>query len=89
MMTSKNTPNQQTPGFVSGHLAWLLGGDKSWWRVCLINSISDDDAKIAVIGGGGKLRLGNPFLLISSSGAAHHRCGLREFNGNSMSVAFV
>jgi len=89
MMTSKDTARQRAQHFANGYLAWLLCPDSSWWRICMIDSISDDDARIAIVAGGGELRLDDPFYLISSTGAAQRRCALRDLDGTRMSVSFV
>jgi hypothetical protein len=89
MKTSKDKPNEKAPSLASGYLAWLVGEDKSWWRVGMIDSISDHAARISIVAGGGKLRLGDPFLLISSSGATQRRCDVQELNGNLVSVLFM
>ena len=72
-----------------GYLAWILAGDLTLWRVCMIEFISDNHAQLQVIGGDGKAAPETDLLLLSASATAYRRCQLCAFHGNTMLVKFV
>jgi len=62
--------------------------DGTWRRDCVINDISDGDAKLTVNVSIEGLQLKEFFLLLSSTGLAYRRCSLKWVNGDQLGVSF-
>jgi hypothetical protein len=65
-----------------------MGIDGTWRRDCVLNAISDTDAKLSVEGSIQGLNLKEFFLLLSSTGLAYRRCELVRVNGIEIEVEF-
>jgi hypothetical protein len=62
--------------FSRGYGVCIMGIDGTWRRDCVLNAISDSDAKLSVEGSIQGLNLKEFFLLLSSTGLAYRRCEL-------------
>ena len=60
----------------------MMAIDGTWRRDCVINDISDGDAKLTVNVSIEGLQLKEFFLLLSSTGLAYRRCSLKWVNGD-------
>ncbi|MGA2290202.1 PilZ domain-containing protein [Bradyrhizobium sp.] len=74
--------------FSRGYGVCIMGIDGTWRRDCVLNAISDTDAKLSVEGSIQGLNLKEFFLLLSSTGLAYRRCELVRVNGIEIEVEF-
>ena len=74
--------------FERGYAASMMAIDGTWRRDCVINDISDGDAKLTVNVSIEGLQLKEFFLLLSSTGLAYRRCSLKWVNGDQLGVSF-
>jgi hypothetical protein len=75
--------------FSRGYGVCIMGIDGTWRRDCVLNAISDSDAKLNVEGSIQGLHLKEFFLLLSSTGLAYRRCELVRVNGTEIEVQFL
>jgi hypothetical protein len=75
--------------FSRGYGVCIMGIDGTWRRECVLNAISDTDAKLSVEGSIQGLNLKEFFLLLSSTGLAYRRCELVRVNGIEIEVEFL
>ncbi|MBR1194379.1 PilZ domain-containing protein [Bradyrhizobium sp. AUGA SZCCT0240] len=86
MVTSKES--ERRVKFEHGLSAHMMAIDGTWRRDCVINDISDGDAKLTVNVSIEGLQLNEFFLLLSSTGLAYRRCSLKWVNGDQLGVSF-
>jgi hypothetical protein len=75
--------------FSRGYGVCIMGIDGTWRRDCVLNAVSDLDAKLTVEGSIQGLHLKEFFLLLSSTGLAYRRCELVRVNGTEIDVQFL
>ena len=86
MVTAKES--ERRVKFEHGLNAHMMAIDGTWRRDCVINDISDGDAKLTVNVSIEGLQLKEFFLLLSSTGLAYRRCSLKWVNGDQLGVSF-
>ncbi len=87
-MTTNNKALERVT-FSRGYSVCIMGIDGTWRRDCVLNAISDNDAKLTVEGSIQGLNLKEFFLLLSSTGLAYRRCELVRVNGAEIDVQFL
>jgi len=87
-MTEQARPPERVT-FSRGYGVCIMGIDGTWRRDCMLNAISDGDAKLTVEGSIQGLNLKEFFLLLSSTGLAYRRCELVRVNGTEIEVQFL
>src|ERR1700731_3353120 len=75
--------------FERGFAAHMMGIDGTWRRDCVMEDVSETDAKLTVDGSVEGLRLKEFFLLLSSPGLAYRRCELAWVNGDEIGINFL
>ena len=75
--------------FGRGFDVCIMAIDGTWRRNCLLQAISDTDARLTVEGSIQGLNLKEFFLLLSSTGLAYRRCELVRVNGTDMDIQFL
>jgi hypothetical protein len=85
---TENTRAPERVTFSRGYGVCIMGIDGTWRRDCVLNAISDTDAKLSVEGSIQGLNLKEFFLLLSSTGLAYRRCELVRVNGIEIEVEF-
>jgi len=67
----------------------MMAIDGTWRRDCVMEDVSQNGAKLTVLGSFQGLQLSEFFLLLSSTGLAYRRCELAWVNGDQIGVNFI
>jgi hypothetical protein len=75
--------------FEFGYPARIMAIDGTWFRDCLIEDISQTGVKVSLSESVEGLNLGECFLALSRTGAAHRRCRMIWFKGETVGFSFA
>ena len=78
----------QRVDFELGIRTYIMGGDGTWRRDCIMLDVSQTGARLSVEGSLEGLDLKEFFLLLSSTGLAYRRCSVVRVAGDQIGVQF-
>lgn len=94
MAMMRDTPRLKAPAdkrvaFERGYPCRLVSIDGVWLCSALLEDISDDGAKLMLLGATERFNATEFFLVLTKKGAVHRRCARARFSGQQIEVQFV
>jgi len=87
MRSDSNTTVDDIDRLAGGFLAWIIRADQTLWYVCMIDFITDQFARLKIIGGTRGETPDEALLLVSSAGSKHRNCSVRARIGDVLIVS--
>src|SRR5262249_43228129 len=75
--------------FERGYGATITALDGSWERRCMMDDVSQNGAKLQIMGSFADLDVSEFYLVLSATGAIRRRCEKAWVNGGTIGVRFV